>query len=172
MLNYVMMMGRLTADPELRTTENGNEFATFSIAVQRPKPKDGDNETDFFNCVAWRNRAKIVSEWYHKGDMIMIVGTLRNRRYTDKNGNNRIAEQIIVKEIHFTGGQRKSNVQATQIETSLSGSLPEILTELAAGVVAVINEITNPLPQEIKVKVTQDFVSDVYLNIIGGNENE
>lgn len=109
MLNYVMMMGRLTADPELRTTENGNEFSTFSIAVQRPKPKDGEAQTDFFNCVAWRNRARIVSEWYHKGDMIMIVGTLHNRRWTDKNGNNRISEQIIVKEIHFTGGQKKSS---------------------------------------------------------------
>lgn len=74
--------------------------------------------------------------------------------------------------IKITANRMDNNVQATQIETSLSGSLPEILTELAAGVVAVINEITNPLPQEIKVKVTQDFVSDVYLNIIGGNENE
>lgn len=115
MINYVMMMGRLTADPELLTTANGNDFTAFSIAVQRPKQKDGEAETDFFNCVAWRNRAKIISEWYHKGDMIMIVGTLRNRRYTDKNGNNRIAEQIIVKEIHFTGNQRKSNETASNL---------------------------------------------------------
>lgn len=122
MLNYVMMMGRLTADPELRTTQNGNDLATFSIAVQRPKPKDGEAATDFFNCVAWRSRAKIVSEWYHRGDMIMVVGTLRNRRWTDKNGNNRITEQIIVKEIHFTGGQKRndgiSNLPPTPDELS------------------------------------------------------
>jgi single-strand DNA-binding protein len=109
MLNYVMMMGRLTADPELRTTENGTDFTAFSVAVQRPKQKDKDPETDFFNCIAWRNRAKIVAEWYHKGDMIMFVGTLRNRRYTDKNGNNRYAEQIIIKEIYFTGGKKSGS---------------------------------------------------------------
>lgn len=108
MLNCVMMMGRLTAEPDLRLTESGNNFATFSIAVQRPKPKDGEATADFFNCVAWQNRAKIVTDWYHKGDMIMLVGTLRNRRWVDKNGNNRITEQIIVKEIHFTGYHKKS----------------------------------------------------------------
>ncbi len=117
MLNYVMMLGRLTAEPELRTTESGNDFATFSIAVQRPKPKDGEAAADFFNCIAWQSRAKIVTEWYHKGDIIMLVGTLRNRRWVDKNGNNRISEQIVVKEIHFTGSQKKneaaSNLPAT-----------------------------------------------------------
>lgn len=68
--------------------------------------------------------------------------------------------------------KRIDNRQATQIETTLSGSLSDILTELSTGVVAVINEVTKPLPQEIKVKITQDFVTDVYLNTLGGNENE
>lgn len=67
---------------------------------------------------------------------------------------------------------RMNNMKATQIETTLSGSMSDILTELASGVVAVINEITEPLPKEITVKITQDFVSDVYLNIVGGNKNE
>lgn len=69
--------------------------------------------------------------------------------------------------IKITANRMDNNRHETQIETSLSGSMPEILIELASGVIAVINEITEPLPQEIKVKVTQDFVSDVYLNIIG-----
>lgn len=118
MLNYVMMLGRLTAEPELRTTESGNDFATFSIAVQRPKPKDGEAAADFFNCIAWQSRAKIVTEWYHKGDMIMLVGTLRNRRWVDKNGNNRISEQIVIKEIHFTGSQKKSEAASNLPATS------------------------------------------------------
>lgn len=67
---------------------------------------------------------------------------------------------------------RMNNMKATQIETTLSGSMSDILTELASGVVAVIDEITKPLPKEIKVKVTQDFVTDVYLNTLGGNKNE
>ena len=108
MLNCVMMIGRLTAEPRLRTSESGNNFATFSIAVQRPKPKFGEAGTDFFNCVAWQRQAGVVMDWCHKGDMIMIVGRLRNHPWVDKNGNNRISEQIVIKEIHFTGSQKKS----------------------------------------------------------------
>lgn len=67
---------------------------------------------------------------------------------------------------------RIDNMQATQIETSISGSLNDILTELASVTVSVINEITEPLPKEIKIKISQEFVSNVYLNIVGGNKNE
>ena len=109
MLNYVMMMGRLTADTQLRKTESGIEFTVFSIAVQRPKSKERESETDFFDCIAWGSRAKVICDWYEKGSMIMLVGTLRNRRYTDKNGNNRTSAQIVVREIYFTGGQKKND---------------------------------------------------------------
>lgn len=109
MLNYVMMLGRLTADPEMRTTESGAEFTAFSVAVQRPKSKDKETETDFFDCIAWDKRARVICDWYSKGSLIMIVGALRNRRYTDKNGNNRVANQIVVREVHFTSGNQKKN---------------------------------------------------------------
>lgn len=108
MLNYVMMMGRLTADPEMRVSQSGDAYATFSIAVARPKPKDGEAETDFFSCIAWKSTAKFISDWFAKGSLILIVGTLRNNRYTDKDGNNRISEEIVVKEVQFTGEKKKS----------------------------------------------------------------
>lgn len=107
MLNTIYIMGRLTADPTKRTTSAGTEYATFSVAVQRPKNGDKDPEADFFDCVAWDKLGNVICDWYHKGEMIMLVGTLRNRRYTDKNGNNRIANQIVVREVHFTGGKKQ-----------------------------------------------------------------
>ena len=109
MLNTVMMQGRLTADPELHQTTSGIELATFSVAVQRPKNKDKEAETDFFSCAAWRNRAKIIADYYHKGDMILIEGTLRNRRWTDEEGKNHKVDQILVTGVHFTGGQRRND---------------------------------------------------------------
>lgn len=125
MLNMVMMMGRLTADPELRNTQSGTELATFGVAVQRPKPKDEEAETDFFNCIAWKNRAKIVSDYYHKGDMILIEGTLRNRRWTDEEGKNHKIDQIVVTNIHFTGGQKKADKLETPSELNDFSTLSE-----------------------------------------------
>lgn len=110
MLNHLMIMGRLTADPEVRYTERENiPVCRFSIATARPKRKDIEVETDFFNCIAWRNLADIVAQWYKKGDIIVIYGTLRNRPYIDKDGNNHTATQIVVKEVHFTGGKKATS---------------------------------------------------------------
>lgn len=121
MLNHLMIMGRLTADPEVRYTEREQiPVCRFSIATARPKHKDVEVETDFFNCVAWRNLAEIVTQWYKKGDVIVIYGTLRNRPYIDKEGKNRTATQIIVKEVHFTGGKKTSDNSA-QLPVSPDG---------------------------------------------------
>ena len=106
MLNHVMLMGRLTADPEIKTTEN-SKCCRFCLAVQRPKKKGETAETDFFYCKAWNGVADVVAQWYRKGDMMMLVGSMRNRRY-EKNGENRIATEVIVREIHFTGNKRSS----------------------------------------------------------------
>jgi single-strand DNA-binding protein len=107
MLNQIMLMGRLTADPEIRTTED-SRYCKFSIAVQRSKRKGENNaETDFFNCIAWNRNADVIADWYSKGDMLMIVGTLRNSTY-EKNGEKRVSTEIVVREIHFTVSKKKS----------------------------------------------------------------
>ena len=110
MLNTVLLTGRFTANPELRNTGD-SRYCKFSLAVQRPKRK-GDEipETDFFNCIAWNRNADVIVDWFSKGDMITVVGTLRNHRY-EKDGENRIATQIVVREIHFTGGKKASDEQ-------------------------------------------------------------
>ena len=124
MLNYVMIMGRLTADPELKITSNGIAVTSFSIAVQRSKPKGKEPQTDYFDCVAWNNRAKIVCDWYSKGSLIMLVGTLRNNKYTDKNGIDRTVNRILVREIHFTNNKKiKPESEGSNADSDLDNAL-------------------------------------------------
>ena len=120
MLNHLMIMGRLTADPKKKTTEDGEvTFCRFSIAVDIPNKKDSaECDTNFFNCIAWRNLADIVCNWYKKGDMIILVGTLRNNVYT-VNDEKRTATTIQVKEIHFSSGKKKQESELPS--TSPSG---------------------------------------------------
>lgn len=100
-MNNVIMMGRLTRDPELRNTASGIEVANFSIAVDRYAKPGEEKKADFFNCVAWRGTGVLVQKYYHKGDGILLEGAVENREWKDKDGNNRISTEIIVSDIHF-----------------------------------------------------------------------
>ena len=91
-MNHVIITGRLGADIELRQTPQGVSVATFSLAVSRPRTKD---TTDWFNCVAWKQNAEFMSRYTKKGDMIAVSGMLKTRKYEDKQGNNRVAYEII-----------------------------------------------------------------------------
>ncbi len=94
--NSVTLVGRLTRDPELRTTTTGKNYATFSIAVnKRSKPQDGGPEADFFNCKVWGQTADYVNQYITKGRLILIQGRIETRKYTDKDGNNREAIDIV-----------------------------------------------------------------------------
>ena len=109
MLNIVFLMGRLTADPEIKTAED-SRFCKFDLAVQRPKRKnDKVAETDFFNCIAWNRNADVICDWFKKGDLITVVGTFRNHEY-EKDGVNRVATQVVVREIHFTGNRKEDSI--------------------------------------------------------------
>ena len=102
-MNKVILMGRLTRDPEVRQSQNGDMNITrFSIAVDRRFQK---GQADFFNCVAFRNTADFVSKWFNKGRMIAVVGSLQNSRYTDKDGNERTSVDIVVDEAYFAGSK-------------------------------------------------------------------
>ena len=109
MLNCVVLMGRLTADPELRSTASGVSFARFSIAVDRGYAKPGEEkQTDFINIVAWRQTADFVSRYFHKGSMIAVQGELRMNRFTDKNGQNRTTYEVMANNVSFTGSKAES----------------------------------------------------------------
>lgn len=102
MYNKVIMIGRLVADPELRTTPNGVSVASMRIAVDRPYSKGGEKKADFFSAVAWRQNAEFISRYFAKGRLIGIEGSLQTREYTDKEGNKRIAFEIQVDRAFFT----------------------------------------------------------------------
>ena len=97
-LNKVILGGRLTADPELKQTPQGVSVTSFSIAVNR---RGKDAQTDFINCVAWRQTAEIICKFFRKGSSICIVGNIQVRTWNDNNGNKRYATEVIADEVHF-----------------------------------------------------------------------
>lgn len=113
MLNRITIMGRLTADPELRQTESGISVISFGIACERSYVTKGkERETDFFNVSAWRSTADFISQYFQKGDAIIIDGALQSRKYTDKEGNKRTAIDIVANQVHFAGSKRDKSTEA------------------------------------------------------------
>jgi len=113
MLNRIILMGRLTADPELRQTPNGISVATFSIAVDRNfQSKGAERQTDFINCVAWRQTGEFISRYFQKGRMIAVEGSLQTRRYEDKTGAKRTAYEVVVDQAYFADSARQNNNQS------------------------------------------------------------
>ena len=112
MLNRVILMGRLTAIPELKTTQSGNSVTSFSVAVDRNYVKQGEErKADFINCVAWRNTAEFICRYFGKGSMIAVEGQLQTRTYQAKDGSNRYVTEVMVDNVSFTGERRDDNGQ-------------------------------------------------------------
>ena len=108
MLNHIIVMGRLTRDPELRRTGSGVAVASFTVAVDRDfSPKDGgERETDFIDCVAWRQTGEFVSKYFTKGRMAVVSGRLQIRGWTDKDGNKRRTAEIVADNVYFGDSKR------------------------------------------------------------------
>lgn len=107
-MNSIIIMGRLTVNPELCKTSNDISVCSFSVAVDRPCRNGDDRQTDFFNCTAWRGTAEFISKYFSKGQMIAIEGSMQSRRYDDKDGNKRIAWEIQTGQAHFCGSKNES----------------------------------------------------------------
>ena len=103
MLNHIVIMGRLTRDPELRTTQSGVSVTSFSVAVDRDfgGRDGGERQTDFIDCVAWRQTGEFVSKYFHKGSMIVVSGRLQSRKWQDRDGNNRTNWEINADNVYF-----------------------------------------------------------------------
>lgn len=109
MINNAVIMGRLTADPELRTTGNGIGVCGFTVAVDRNyRPEGEERQTDFINVVAWRKTADFVSRYFRKGQMIAVQGSIQTRNYEDRNGNKRTAVEIVADNISFCGSKAET----------------------------------------------------------------
>ena len=108
MLNHVTIMGRLTRDPELRRTGSGIAVASFTVAVDRDfgGRDGGEKETDFIDCVAWRQTGEFVSKYFTKGRMIVVSGRLQIRSWTDKDGNKRRTAEVVADNCYFGDSRR------------------------------------------------------------------
>ena len=142
MLNHIVIMGRLVRDPELRRTGSGIAVASFTVAVERDfsgKDSGGQKETDFIDCVAWRQAGEFVSKYFTKGRMIVVSGRLQIRSWTDKDGNKRKSAEIVADNCYF--GDSKKDAEGggnSYAAPSYGGGYPETQAMLdrygAAGV--------------------------------------
>lgn len=110
MLNKIILMGRLVAEPELKTTPSGVSVCSFRIAVERNYVKSGtERQADFIDIVAWRQTAEFVCRYFGKGQLIALDGSLQTRSYQDKNGANRWVSEVVADNVYFTGDKRDNN---------------------------------------------------------------
>ena len=111
MLNHIVLMGRLTRDPELRRTASGVSVASFSLAVDRDfgNRETGERETDFIDIVAWRSTAEFVSKYFSKGRIAVVSGRLQIRPWTDKDGNKRRSAEVVADNIYFGDSKRDND---------------------------------------------------------------
>lgn len=129
MLNNVLLMGRLTRDPEFRQTTSGVAVCRFSVAVDRKfsNKETGERDADFIDCEAWRNTAEFISRYFFKGSMILVEGQLRNNNWTDDNGVKHYGMKTLVDSVSFCGSKAESNgqQQAQQSNTYAAAGTPQ-----------------------------------------------
>lgn len=116
MLNKAILIGRLVRDPEMRRTQNNTAVASFTLAVERQKDKNGNTQTDFIDCVAWTHTAEFLCKWFTKGMLAVVVGQIQSRNWEDKHGNKRTSIEVKVDELQF--GETKKSRE--------SGSAPNV----------------------------------------------
>ena len=118
-MNSVNLMGRLTRDPEFRKTEGGASITSFTLAVRR----DADH-TDFIDCIAWKNTAEFIRDYFSKGNMIAISGRIQARDFKDKNGNGRHVQEVVADHAFFTGGKSENEKSTDFKPVDDDGELP------------------------------------------------
>ena len=140
-LNKIIIMGRLTIDPELRRTGSGTAVTSFSMACDRDfKSQSGDKETDFIEVVAWKNTAEFVSKYFSKGRMAVVEGRLQIRDWTDKDGGKRRSAEVVADNVYFADSKRsESNDNQKENFNALSGRLSDDF-------VPALNDDTSELP--------------------------
>ena len=117
-MNKITLIGRMTRDVEIQNTNNGTEYARFNLAVKgKMKDASGNLSTDFFNCIAWKEKANLLKKYCKKGDNIAIVGSMTSRKY-DKDGSQQTFWEVSVEELEFLGGvkEQKSELQPIEID--------------------------------------------------------
>lgn len=137
MLNRVIIMGRITRDPDFRQTQSGVAICKFSVAVERQfkDSKTGERLTDFLDCTAFRGTAEFIIRYFSKGNMILVEGNIQNNNYTDNNGVKHYSNNIMVENVSFCGGKNEGGT--TQTEPTQPG-LPENVQNVVEQFEAVV----------------------------------
>lgn len=121
MINMIALMGRLTYEPELKSTPNGLSVIRFQLAVDRAyQPQGQERQADFIDCVAWRQTAEFISRYFHKGSMIAVEGSIQTSNYTDKNGNKRKQVEVVANNVSFCGSKSEQGTAAPQDKPNLN----------------------------------------------------
>lgn len=128
-MNKVILLGRLTKDPETRFTQTNNvQVTSFTLAVNRRFAKQGEQQADFINCVAWNKTAEFVSKYFRKGQQVAVVGRIQTRTYTDNNNQTRYITEVIAEEVYFADSNKnnstENNTTDDQFEITDPDSLP------------------------------------------------
>ena len=129
-LNHITIMGRLTREPELRRTGNGIAAVSFTLAVDRDfssreARENGERETDFIDCVAWRGTAEFVDKYFGRGQMAVVSGRLQIRDWTDKDGNKRHSAEVVADNVYFCGSKRREDAPANDAPAQNMASTPQ-----------------------------------------------
>ena len=128
MLNQIILHGRLTENPELKTTNNGKYVASFTLAVERDFSTDGEKETDFINIVAWGKTAEFIGKYFIKGQQMLVNGRLQVRKWQNQNGENRYSTEVLAEKVYFAGNKEKDplNEFKEKLDVSKDNDLVEI----------------------------------------------
>ena len=124
MLNAIFLHGRLTADPELKSTSGGIPYCNFTVAVDGFAKKGEEKPADFFPCLAWRNTAEMICKYFRKGKEIVISGEMHSSRYTDSDGNNRTSWKVTVNSVDFCGSAKEPEANGYVIGSVMPESVP------------------------------------------------
>lgn len=108
-LNKVILGGRLTSDPELKTTQSGIPVCSFSVAVNRRVSSEGEQKVDFINVIAWRNQAEFLCRFFRKGSSVCIIGSIQTRSWTDQNNQKRTAVEVVAEEVNFVDSKGENS---------------------------------------------------------------
>ena len=124
-MNTICLMGRLTADPELRSTQSGVAVTSFTLAVERDyTPKGQDKQADFIPVVAWRQTAEFVCKYFHKGQRAALTGSLQTWQYTDRDGSKRTAYEVVAEHVYFAESKKDSGAPSVSYSEQVPQSAP------------------------------------------------
>ena len=133
-MNVICLMGRLVADPELKSTQSGVNVTSFCVAVDRAyQPKGQERQSDFINCVAWRQTAEFISKYFKKGSMVALEGSIQTRSWDDQDGKKRYATDVVVNQVYFAESRRDSQSGMGGDDFASAGdfgSLPEPISPM------------------------------------------